>query len=227
MTRVRRAAVALLALAAAAVAAAQSWTVQTVAMRDLREATSIADDLRRFGFDAYTEFTMADGLQYVRVRVGCFESRDGAAAMAGLLRAWATRDAVVVERSPGAPARGCLVRDVGFVAPEGGWRQRAPGVASFEVEVAGVTGLVRYRGGRWQVLQAAADDALPIAVSTERNFVQADGPPRPFVARRDPGGPLLVCAGRLLAESDGAAIVEQDGVVSACRFDAAVGEVAP
>lgn len=227
MNRLRRAAAAMLAVTAAAWAAAESWTVQTVAMRDLREATSVADDLRRLGFDAYTEFTMANRLQYVRVRVGCFEERDGAEAMAALLRGWATRDAVVVERTPGAPARGCLVRDVGFVAPEGRWRQRAPGVASFEVEVAGVTGLVRYRGGRWQVLQAAADDALPIQVSTERRFVQVDGAPRPFVALREPDGPLLVCAGRLLAEADGAAIVELDGVVSACRFARPDGEVAP
>lgn len=227
MIRLRRAAAALLAVTAAAWAAAESWTVQTVAMRDLREATSVADDLRRLGFDAYTEFTMANRLQYVRVRVGCFHARDGAEAMAALLRGWATRDAVVVERTPGAPARGCLLRDVGFVAPEDGWRQRAPGVASFEVEVAGVTGLVRYRGGRWQVLQAAADDALPIAVSTERRFVQVDAAPRPFVAIRDPDGPLLVCAGRLLAESDGAAIVEQDGVVSACRFVRPDGEAEP
>lgn len=227
MIRLRRAAVALLALTAAAWGAAERWTVQTVALRDLREATSVADDLRRLGFDAYTEFTMENRLQYVRVRVGCFAERDGAEAMAELLRGWATRDAVVVERTPGAPARGCLVRDVGFVAPEDGWRQRAPGVASFEVEVAGVTGLVRYRGGRWQVLQAAADDALPIAVSTERRFVQADGAPRPFVALRDPDGALLVCAGRLLAEEDGAAIVERDGVVSACRFAPPDGEAAP
>lgn len=227
MIRLRRAAAALLALTVAALAAAQSWTVQTVAMRDLRDATSVADDLRRLGFDAYTEFTMANRLQYVRVRVGCFEGREGADAMADLLRGWAGRDAVVVERTPGAPARGCLVRDVGFVAPEDGWRQRAPSVASFEVQVAGVTGLVRYRGGRWQVHQAAADDALRIEVSTERRFVQVDGTPRPFVALRDPDGPLLVCAGRLLAEADGAAIVEQDGVVTACRLVAPRGEVAP
>lgn len=225
MSVARRLGLVLLALLALSSAGAEQWTVQTIAVRDLREATAISDDLVRRGFDAYTEFSMGSGRQWVRVRVGCFADRTAAAAVANLLRGWATRDAVVTERSEDAPARGCLVRDLGFVAPEA-WRQLAPGVASFEVEVAGVTGLMRYQGGRWQVLQAPASDALPTSRSDERAYRQAEDVPRAFVAKEHAGGEILVCPGRLLAEADGAAIVEHDGSVFACRFDPPASEEA-
>ncbi len=226
MRRATRPLAPLVGLLLAAAALAHDWTIQTVAVRDLREAQAIAADLLRLRFDAYTEFTMANGRQYVRVRVGCFASREDAEAVAELLRGRATREAVVIERMPGAPARGCVVRDVGFVAPDG-YRQRAPGVASFEVEVAGVAGLVRYRGGRWQVLQAPAAEALSTRVGAGRSFRQAEGVPEAFVTFAHADGPLLACAGRLLAEVDGAAIVERSGVVSACRFGPPTPEATP
>jgi len=200
-------------------AAAESWTVQTVAVRDLREAQSVAADLDRLGFDAYTEYTMSRGLQYVRVRVGCFRDRGDADMFASLLAGWAVREAVVVERVPGAPTVGCLEREVGFVAP-GAWRQRGPGVASFEVEVAGVHGVIRYQSGRWQLLQAPATEAIVDLRDEDRSFVQARGTPWPFVALRGTNGQgdLLLCPGTLLAEADGAAIVEHLGVVASCRL---------
>ena len=199
-------------------AAAESWTVQTVAVRDLREAQSVAADLDRLGFDAYTEYTMSRGLQYVRVRVGCFHARSDADVFASLLADWAVREAVVVERTPGAPAAGCLEREVGFVAP-GQWRQRGPGVAAFEVEVAGVPGLIRYQSGRWQLLQAPATEAIADRAEEGVSFVQARRTPRPFVALRSTDGAhLLLCHGTLLAEADGSAIVEHDGVVASCRL---------
>ena len=206
------------ALVLAGWAAAESWTVQTVAVRDLREARSVAADLSRLGFDAYTEYTMSRGLQYVRVRVGCFHARADADAFASLLADWAVREAVVVERTPDAPTAGCLEREVGFVAP-GAWRQRGPGVAAFEVEVAGVPGVIRYQSGRWQLLQAPATEAIADRREEGRSFVQARGTPWPFVAmRRTDGDDLLLCHGTLLAEADGAAIVEHDGVVASCRL---------
>lgn len=212
----RRVAIVLVLLAGWA--AAEGWTVQTLAVRDLREARSVAADLGRLGFDAYTEYTMSRGMQYVRVRVGCFHARADADVFAMLLEGWAVREAVPVERTPGAPAAGCLEREIGFVAP-GVWRQRGPGVASFEVEVAGVPGVVRYQSGRWQLLQAPATDAVTARRDDGSAIVQAEGTPWPFVALRDAAGAdLLLCHGTLLAEVDGAAIVEHEGIVASCRL---------
>lgn len=217
MTRVARRVWIVLVLLAGW-AAAESWTVQTLAIRDLREARSVAADLGRLGFDAYTEYTMSRGLQYVRVRVGCFHARADAEVFATLLAGWAVREAVAVERTPGAPTEGCLEREIGFVAP-GEWRQRGPGVASFDVEVAGVPGVVRYQSGRWQLLQAPATDAVTTRRDDGSAVVQARGTPWPFVALRGTAGAdLLLCHGTLLAEVDGAAIVEHDGVVASCRL---------
>lgn len=198
---------------------AQDWTIQTVAVRDLREAELFALDLTARGYDAYTEFTMSEeGLQYVRVRVGCFYGPGGAEAVASLLRAGATRDAVVVERSPGAPARGCLRRALGFVAPEE-VHQPEPGVPTFIVEVAGVRGVIRFLEGRWRVLQDPAADAIPPAPPRESRFRQVEVSQRPYVRMRHDDGDFFICPGRMLAETSTAAVVEDDGVVLACIWD--------
>jgi len=212
---------ALLAAFALGVARAQApaaWSVQTVAVRDLRLANGIAGDLVRLGFDAYTEFAMSDaGEQWVRVRVGCFLGRADADAFARLLRERYVREAVAVPWSGGAPGVPCLRRDVGFVAPDA-WRQQAPGAASFEVEVAGVRGLVRYRNGAWQVLQAPAiETSLPPETALPRFEASADAG-MPFVLERSAAGLRFVCPGELLAQTEDAAIVELDGIVSACRW---------
>jgi hypothetical protein len=206
------------ALGAAAAQAPAAWSVQTVAVRDLRLANGIASDLVRLGFDAYTEFAMSDaGEQWVRVRVGCFYGRADADAFARLLRERYVREAVPVPWSGGASRVPCLQRDVGFVAPDG-WRQQAPGLPSFEVEVAGVRGLVRYRNGAWQVLQAPATEAsLPLESDVGRFEASTDAGV-PFVLERGAAGLRFVCAGELLAQTEDAAIVELDGVVSACRW---------
>ena len=196
----------------------ERWSVQTVAVRDLRVAQGIAADLVALGFDAFTEFAMSGGEQWVRVRVGCFFGRDDADAFAELLQGRFTRDAVPVPLSEGGAPVACLERDVGFVAPDR-WRAQEPGHASFEVEVAGVVGLVRYQAGRWQVLQAPAAEALAPLPPSEDRYEQAGGLSVPFVIERTDRGPRFLCAGTLLAQTPEAAVVERDGVVSACRLD--------
>jgi hypothetical protein len=205
-------------LGGAVAQAPAAWSVQTVAVRDLRLANGIAGDLVRLGFDAYTEFAMSDaGEQWVRVRVGCFLERSDADAFARLLRARYVREAVPVPWSGGAPGVRCLERAVGFVAPEA-WRQQEPGGTSFEVEVAGVRGIVRYRNGGWQVLQAPAIEA-PVAAEAEVERFEASADAGvPFVLERSAAGLRFVCPGELLAQAEDAAIVELDGVVSACRW---------
>lgn len=195
---------------------AEEWTVQTVAVRDLRQAHLAASELTDLGYDAYTEFTMGhDGLQYVRVRVGCFHGHSGAEAIAALLRS-VTREAVVVRRSQAAPARGCLRRLVGFVAPAD-LQQPEPGVATFIVEVAGVRGVVRFMEGRWRVLQEPAADALqPPNRQANVRFRQASRAGRPYVRLRHEDGEFYLCPGRILAETADAVVVEDEGVVVAC-----------
>lgn len=200
------------------VAWAESWSVQTVALRDPGNADEVAAALLARGFDAYTEGVTRRGERFWRVRVGCYDQRDAAEALASLLRDWVGRAGVVVPRSAGADARACVHEEVGFVAP-GGWRQRAPGTPSFEVAVDGVHGVIRYQGGRWQVLQAPATEAIDPREASDHGFAQAAGTPRPFVSHAHRDGRLLLCPGTLLAEAGDAAIVERDGRVLACRVE--------
>lgn len=199
---------------------AQDWTIQTVAVRDLRVAEHIAEDLVRGGYDAYTEFSMGDdGHQWVRVRVGCYHTRAGAEALAALLRDHASVEAAVVRRSPTAPARGCVRRVVGFRAPDpDAWTQPEPGVPIFVVEVAGVRGVVRYTAEGWRVLQEPATAALAPGSVAEPSFRQAGGVPYAFVEVRHEDGPLHLCPGRLLAQVPEAAVVEHDDVVASCSW---------
>lgn len=205
----------LLAAVVAGSVAAQGWTVQTMALRDLDEAEARISELVELGFDAYSEFAMSDGRQYVRVRVGCYARRAGAEALAATMRGAYTAEAVAVELSVEAGHRFCVRREVGFRAD--GWEQRAEGVAAFRVEVDGASALMRFRDGSWQVLQDGALEALPPGTEP------SEGPFRParggaWVATEVTGRPLRVCPGRLLAQEEGAAVVALDGAVMSCHL---------
>src|SRR5690606_6641598 len=108
MSRLRLTALVLASLLALSVANAQEqWAVQVVALRDFREAQSTAADLRLLGLDAYTEFAMLNSQQWVRVRIGCFGSREAADAMAEALRTRITADAQAVERGNATTSLHC------------------------------------------------------------------------------------------------------------------------
>jgi hypothetical protein len=124
-----------------------------VALRDLREAQNTAAALRDAGFPAFTEFTMTDGLQYVRVRVGCWSAREGAEAVATLLLARPRPRGRGGAAQPGSP-RACVELDVGFLMPASWTTLFEPGEApTFRVELAGHVGHIRHDGERWMVLQ--------------------------------------------------------------------------
>ena len=206
---------------------AEGYTVQTIAVREVERARSIVATLRTEGFDAYTESVVREGVRWHRVRVGCFTESEEAEDLAVLLRGGITAEAVVVDRTLGAPHDGCIVRDVGFVAPDA-WLQRAPGVAAFDVTVAGVEATLRYADGRWQVLQASSRPTVTAPTrAAEVSFVQRDAPVGPFVMRLEGRLERPVCAGTLLAEVPDAVVVEHAGVVSACRLDETVERVSP
>ena len=223
MTR-RWAGIALRALALAvcmvgSAATAAGWTIQTIALRDLREAEITAEDLRQFGLDAYTEFAMWEGEQFVRVRLGCFADRDSAEEMALRIRANLVADAVPVERTPGAPSGGCLEERTGFLYPAE-WRQVADRVPAFEIAMADTVAVVRHDGRRWRVEQDA--EALPLlSPQTPPRFRQADIFGVAVVEMLRPDGPVVVCPGRLLAEAGDVAIVDRGDRVVSCQLRSA------
>ncbi len=233
MRQLLLAAVLLLGATLAASASAQApgeaashdhWTVQTVALRDLREAQSTAAALKEYGFDAFTEFAMDRGLQFIRVRVGCYTTREAAETMAAALRGRITDAAVVVEASPGAPVAGCVKMDVGFLKPVT-WDEvdRAGLAPAFRVVVAGIEAHVAHTGLRWRVLQDGeevplVDPALPAA-----RFTQASVGGVSFVGLERPEGRLLLCPGLLLDSVGGAAISEQGEALVACSLESMGG----
>jgi hypothetical protein len=210
----------LVALAIAwtgSVAAQEAWTVQVVAFRDLRDATAEVAILRSLGLPAYSEFTMSAGLQYVRVRVGCYATRSGAEAWATLLRGAITRDAVAMPIEAVLPAEvPCIATDVGFRKP-GSWSlvSAAGELPTFRVEVGGQLAFLRHDGEDWRLWQAVAPEpaAAPVVpVDVQVRVGSIAGLP---VARSVAAGAL--CPGRLLATAGPVAIVDGGEAVIACR----------
>lgn len=221
----RRAALRVLVLLApllAGAALATPWTVQTAAFRDDRQAREVVAQLRDLGFDAYREFAMDDGQQFSRVRLGCFASREAADALARGLAGGVTAEAVPVPLSAGAPVRGCVRLEVGFLEP-GSWElvERTPGALTFRVVVGGREGWVRLEGDRWLVLQefAPAPAGASASAGAGRSFGQLSPAGRPLVALLEADGPLALCAGRLLGQTDRAAVVQDGDAVVACSLE--------
>jgi len=201
-----------------------AWTVQTVALRDLREARAAAAELRTLGLDGYTEFAMSQGKQYVRVRLGCFQDRETADAMARVLRGRVTKEAVSVQLTLGAPVRGCVERQVGFIKPSR-WQPDGAGVGDFHVEVAGQRARVVYAGTRWAVLQAndlSPARSWPVRLRARQTKLAG----RPAVAVELDAGSVVLCPGTLLGVVGDAAIVEEEASVVACRWRSIGGAVA-
>lgn len=216
--RVLRAVAALAVALAAGAAWAQAWTVQTVALRDLRQARMVVMQLQALGFDAYDEFAMHDGKEFVRVRVGCYNDRSAARAVAAALADHVTKQAVAAPLTPGAKVQACDQEDIGFLKPTY-WKHVDPAgtLPTFRVQVAGHAAELVYDGKGWVVVQAGASAptsaSLPDAV-----FVQAHPGGVPWVAQEEPSGLRLLCPGTLVGQAGGGAVVERAHEVVACRF---------
>lgn len=194
------------------------WTVQTVALRDFREAQSAMTDLRTSGFDAFTEFAMDNGLQFVRVRVGCYTTRFAAEAMADALRGNVTATAVVAEASPDALLAGCVNLDVGFLKPVLWDEVKHPLQApAFRVVVSGIEAHVAHNGLRWMVLQEGEDVPLVGADVTAQRFSQVTVGGVRFV-RNDSAGGTILCPGTLVVSVGSVAIAEQFDAIFACSL---------
>lgn len=198
---------------------AELWSIQTVAFRDFREATDAAYLLSSEGFDAYTEFTMHEGLQFVRVRVGCFTSRDAAEVMAWSMAGTASPEAAVVEFSPDAPAAGCVTMDVGFLkSVDWSATTTTNGVPAYQVSVAGHEAHIAYTGNRWRVVQEGTnippqDPGLATVSFRERTVAGVT-----YVSTVVAGHDLILCPGHLLDEIGDVVIAERDDALVACRL---------
>ncbi len=207
----------LLALLARAAAQDAAWSIQVVALRDLREAERSVERLREAGFPAFTEFTMADGAQYVRVRVGCWSARDAADGVTPLLLAGYAREAVVVPHSDDASRR-CIEVDVGFLTPANWTALHHEGeLPTFRVELAGHVGHLRHDGDRWLVLQG---DATPEPMTIDGlpwNYRSGELGGGAVVFDDAGGRPRLVCPGRMIGHVGDVVIVAWEDAVVACR----------
>src|SRR5690554_5291108 len=159
----------LLLLSVAAAQDEERWTVQTVAFPDFRQAQQAEAELAAHGFDVYTEFTMFEGRQYTRVRVGCFDSRQSAGLIADLLSGNYTEEAVVQPFTDGAEVSSCLRDDIGFIKPAD-WSIHSQDALQiiFRVHLAGYTGFVRMRNAEWLLLTEIEPATAPPTASSIR-----------------------------------------------------------
>lgn len=202
-----------------AASAQAAWTVQTVALRDLREANAEVARLGDLGLAAYTGFTMLDGLQYVRVRVGCFD-RETAERWAGLLRAGVTSEAVALPLDALPTGVPCVAVDVGFRKPAD-WAlvSRADEQPTFRVEVAGHAAYLRYDGSGWRLWQAVAPAPEAVAPETGTTGLSGSVVRAATLAGQDIVRHALwgaLCPGRLMASIGDVAIVDQGDAIVAC-----------
>lgn len=222
--RARPALLALLAVitcgGGAAAQAVPGWTVQVVALRDFREAQAAVTELRVLEFDAYSEFAMSDGQQYVRVRAACFTSREGAEALAAVMRGRITAEAEAVELSPRAPVSGCVEEEVGFLNSYDWELMSQPSsVPSFRVVLSGIVARLVHDGRRWRVLQGDGEaQAVGADVASDARIVQRQVGGAAFAALDSLPGPVLLCPGTLLATVADVAIVERHDAIVACRL---------
>lgn len=207
---------ALLSLGAAA--AQQDWAVQVVALRDYREAQAAGAQLQGLGFPAYLEFAMNEGQQFVRVRVGCFTSRDAADAMAAALRGHVTADAQPVELSPGAAVPGCIDESVGFLSGYDWQLVDGTGPVAFGVSVAGVPATVVHDGERWRMVQQGEPTPGVSPAAGPGTVVQRSVGGADFAVLESDGADVVLCPGELVAQVGGVAIVERGDVMVACRW---------
>ncbi|HKI58909.1 MAG TPA: SPOR domain-containing protein [Trueperaceae bacterium] len=208
----------MVATLAGGVGLAQGWSVQTVALRDLRQAAAVVGELRGLGFDAYSEFAMHAGEQFVRVRVGCYTDRTAAQAAADALAGHVTEQAVPVQLASDSQAHDCVQEDIGFLKPTT-WKRMdvADGLPTFRVEIGGHQARLIFTGAGWRVLQAGAlpaQEAVPPAAS----FADARPGGVPWVAQEVAAGPRMLCPGKLIGHAGAAAVVERAGEVVACRL---------
>jgi hypothetical protein len=202
---------------------AQQWTIQTVAFRDYRDAQAATEQLQALGFEAYSEFTNgSDGLQYARVRVGCFDSKETAELTVQRLVGSYTREAVAVPLSSGAPVPYCIRREVGFLTPTTWYTYfTTANEAAFMVDLQGKQAFLKHDGSSWHMGQSLAEisvTAVPASVGTSGYFSEVAASPYPQILYRS-DLILLISQGKLLWQKGTVAVVQENDTVVAYFVD--------
>jgi hypothetical protein len=214
----RRVAAILLGLALSA-AWGQSWTVQTAAFQDYRQASAQVAELAALGFDAYSEFVMQDGRQYARVRVGCFNTRDAAVSFAADIHGRLTSEAVAQPLTSGASPRACVHWDAGFLKPAHWEVVRQGADIVFRVELGGHIGYLRHDGVGWRFgHELPAEPGAAAREAARFRGARAAGAEL-IQARLADGSWVHACTGRLLWQRGRVAVVERSDSVIACVVD--------
>mgnify|MGYP001285155022 FL=1 len=204
----------LLLVATLAGTASAAWTVQVAAYQDYRQAQGQVRSLQELGFDAYTEFVTRGGTQFARVRVGCFDSEDSAAAFAADMQGNVTAEAVPQELTPGSGGIACVTWDPGFLKAASYTLVRTGMDVVYELELMGHRGYLQHDGRGWNF-----GPELPEApgVTPRGRFESFNLGARSFVRESPPGQqPVVACSGTLVWQAHGVAVVERNQRVIAC-----------
>jgi hypothetical protein len=198
----------------------EAFTLQVFSFGDPAHAQRVAERLRTYGFDAYTE--TPPGSRWVQVRIGCFSHPTVAEGLLQDVRARVSEDAFVVPFTPGAGASVCAVRDLGFIPPAR-WEVASRGATSVAFRVGSPHPRYLVFDGRWRVAQSAAElnpqgGAGEPAGTLPARYRATRSRGRPLVRADLAGGSFLVAAGELLWASRGAAVVQLDKEILALRL---------
>jgi SPOR domain len=202
---------------------AQEWTIQTVAFRDYRDAQAAVQQLQALGFEAYVEFSNgSDGLQYARVRVGCFDSQETADLTVQHLIGVYTKEAVSVPLSAGAPVPYCIRREVGFIMPTRWYTYFTTATeATFMVDLQGKQAFLKHDGATWQMGQNLSElgiTAVPPSVGTSGYFSEVAASPFPQILYRSDIS-LLISQGKLLWQQANVVLVQENDMIVAYYLD--------
>jgi hypothetical protein len=202
---------------------AQQWTIQTVAFRDYRDAQAAAQQLQALGFEAYIEFSNgSDGLQYARVRVGCFDSKETAELTVQRLIGSYTKEAVAMPMSAGAQVPYCVRREVGFITPSTWYTYfTSASEAVFMVDFQGKQAFLRHDGVTWHMGQTLADigiSTIPPSVTNSGYFSEVAASPSAQILYRSEVT-LLVSQGKLLWQKGTVAIVQENDMIVAYHVE--------
>ena len=207
---------------------AERWTIQVFAYSQSARAEDVALQLRKVGYDAYTE--TPSGASLTQVRLGCFGAQADADALAQDVRQRVAADALVVPLSAGADVTVCAERELGFVPPAvWGLESSTEGQVSFWLETDGRR-TITFDGKSWILSQKGASgnatdsewfDTLlptPLPSGLTATFRETQSLGLPLIRADLGGGSLLITAGKLLWHSTRAAVVEQGADVFALRL---------
>jgi SPOR domain len=202
---------------------AQPWTIQTVAFRDFRDAQAAVEQLQSLGFEAYSEFASGtDGLQYARVRVGCFDSKETADLTVQRLVGSYTKEAVAVPMSAGASVPYCVRREIGFLTPTTWYTYFTTATeAVFMVDFQGQQAFLKHDGANWAMGQNLSEigvSAVPASLGTSGYFSEVAASPYPQILYRS-DVVILIAQGKLLWQKGNVVVVQENDMIVAYFVD--------